>query len=332
MKYQVFEFWHSLTRVQNQLDSLYSESFDKVVLYGAHEWNYWECEYWNELLKSCKDNNHKLYIIIGSKEFVSVEPPHIDIDHEIIYWPTHYFSRTHIHLEPLKTDIKTDVGYEHHFVSMNYRPREDRCLLMDIIAKNKLQHFNAISWHDPSVKYEWKYWKPRLMQLSDTSFTRSRNYNVLPNEYYKSFAQLISETRNDTLFVSEKTVTALFMEKPFLVASCPGFHKYLDELGFLRYDEIFDYSFDEVEDIEIRYNMVVDNFKNLSKTTFGDLPKLKEKIQEKLDFNKQKAYDIVFDYDLYPNLVKDLVDVYRNEKVVLNGILVDMYEKTFSTK
>lgn len=329
MKYQVFEFWHSLTRVQEQLNSLYSERFDKVILYGPHEWTYWECHYWNELVSACKDTNHKLYIITSTKEYFTKEQPVLDLDHEIIYWPTHYFSRTYLHLEPLKSDVKLPDNYEHHFVSMNYRPREWRCLLMDIVAKNKLHHFNAISWHDPNIQYEWKYWKPRLMQLSDSSFTQSRNYNILPNEYFKSFAQLISETRVDTLSVSEKTATAIFMGKPFLVASCPRFHKYLDELGFLRYDEIFDYSFDEVEDTETRFNLLVDNFKNLSKTPFKDLPKLKEKIQEKLDYNKKRAYDIIFDYELYPNLVKELVDVYRNQGVVLNGILVDMYEKTF---
>ncbi len=332
MKYQVFEFWYTLDKVQPQLNALYSDSFDKVILYGPHEWTYWECNYWNELIKACQENNHKLTIITSTKKYFTDEEPKLDIDHEIINWPTHYFSRTYIHLESLKNAIPNVDNYQHHFVSMNYRPRKSRCLLMDLIAKHKLLHFNAISWHNPNIEYEWKYWKPRLMQLSDISFTQSRNYNVLPKEYYNSFAQLISETRTDTLSVSEKTATAIFMEKPFLVASCSHFHKYLDELGFLRYDEIFDYTFDTVENTETRFDLLVENFKNLSKVPLKDLPKLRETIQDKLRYNKQRAQDIVFDYDLYPEVIKELIDVYKTEGVILNKILVNMYENTFETK
>lgn len=332
MKYQVFDLWNTLSKTQEQLQSLYNTRFDRVLLYGPHEWNYWEWPEWNKLITACGETNHKLIIITSTKKFFTIEEPTIEIDHEIINWPTHYFSRTYNHLEPLRNGIPTVDNYQHHFVSMNYRPREWRCMLMDLIAKNKLQHFNAISWHDPNIEYDWKYWKPRLMQLSDTSFTQSRNYNILPNEYHTSFAQLISETRIDTLSVSEKTATAIFMEKPFLVASCSYFHEYLDKLGFLRYDEIFDYTFDTIEDTETRFNLLIDNFKNLSKVPFKDLPKLKEKIHDKLIYNKQRAYDIVHDYDLYPDVVKELINVYKQEGIKLSGILVDMYEKTFQTK
>jgi len=332
MKYQVVDMWGTIEKSQDRIQTLYDTRFDKVILYGPHEWNYWQCKPWDSLVKACSDTGHKLTIVTSTKRFFTDEEPHVDIDHEIINWPTHYFSRTYVNLESIKDYIPNTSDFKHHFVSMNYRPREWRCLLMDLIAKNKLQHFNAISWHDPNIDYDWKYWKPRLMQLSDTSFTQARNYNVLPKEYYQSFAQLISETRIDTLSVSEKTATAIFMEKPFLVASCSHFHKYLDELGFLRYDEIFDYSFDTVEDTETRFSLLVDNFKNLSKVPFKDLPKLRETIQDKLRYNKQRAQDIVFDYDLYPEVIKELIDVYKTEGVILNKILVNMYENTFETK
>lgn len=334
MNYQLIDVWGKLhvDKWQDRTNTLYNTKFDKVILYGAHEWGYWYSASWNNLLKACKDTGHKLTIVLGSKELFTTKEPKLDIDYEIIYWPTHYFSRTYHFLETLTNDTLQVDNYKYHFVSMNYRPRKWRCLLMDLIAKNKLQYVNAISWHDPKIDYDWKYWKPRLMQLSDTSFTQTRNYNVLPNEYYQSFAQLISETRIDALFVSEKTVTALFMEKPFLVASCSHFHEYLDTLGFLRYDEIFDYSFDTEEDTETRFSLLIDNFKNLSKVPFKDLPKLREKIQDKLRYNKQRAYDIVHDYDLYPDVAKELINMYKQDGIKLSGILVNMYENTFETK
>jgi len=333
MKYQVFEFWHPLERVKPKIDELYTQRFDKVIMYGPHEWSYWDSYYWDELDKACYETNHELIVVTGSAEFYSDEEPKNKANVKIVTWPTHFFSRTYVHLEPIHTGFPEVNQFQHHYAFMNYQPRYWRCMLMDLVAKHKLIHWAAVTWHKPDTDvYQWKYWKPRLMQLSDKSFTQTKNQNILPIEYYQSFAQLVSETRVDTMFLSEKTVTPIFMGKPFLAASCINYHAFLEKLGFKLYDEIFDYSFDTEPDMEKRFEMLLENFKRLTKLPLSELPKLKEKVQEKLDYNKKLAYDIVFDYNLYPDVVKELVDIYKKDGTVMNGILVDMYQKVFETK
>lgn len=333
MAYQVIEFWSTPERVKLKLDELYTNRFDKVILYGPHEWAYWEGPYWKDLDKACYETNHELVMITGSVEYYTDKRPTPQSKSTLISWPTHFFPRTYIHFKPLKESLPVVDEYRYHFISMNYQPRYARSMLMDLVAKNKLIHWAAISWHRlDGDAYTWRYWKPRLMQLSDRSFTQSKNQNILPEEYHQSFAQLVSETCVDALFLSEKTAVPLFMCKPFLVASCQNFHAFIESLGFKLYDEIFDYSFDTEPNMEKRFEMLLENFKRLTKLPLSELPKLKEKVQEKLDYNKQLAYDIVFDYNLYPAVVKELVDIYKKDGTVMNGILVDMYQKVFETK
>ncbi len=138
MKYQVVDMWGTIEKSQDRIQTLYDTRFDKVILYGPHEWNYWQCKPWDSLVKACSDTGHKLTIVTSTKRFFTDEEPHVDIDHEIINWPTHYFSRTYVNLESIKDYIPNTSDFKHHFVSMNYRPREWRCLLMDLIAKNKV--------------------------------------------------------------------------------------------------------------------------------------------------------------------------------------------------
>lgn len=332
MKYQVFEFWHSLERVKPKIDELYTQRFDKVIMYGPHEWSYWDSYYWKELDTACYETNHDIIIVTGSAELNSDEEPVSKSNLTIITWPSHFITRTYIHLEPLHKGYPEVNDFTYHFTSMNYQPRYWRCVLMDLVAKHKLMHWAAISWHKTQTDYQWKYWKPRLMQLSDRLFTQSKDLTKLPDEYYQSFAQLVSETRIDAMFLTEKTATPLFIGKPFLVASCANYHAFLESLGFKLYDEIFDYSFDSEPDMEKRFEMLLENFKRLIKMPLAELPKLKQQVQEKLDFNKQRAYDIVYDYNLYPDIAKELIDVYKKDGTQLNVILVDMYQKVFESK
>lgn len=328
MNYKVFDCWHHLDRVEKDLNELYLKKFDKVILYGAHEWAPWQCNFFTELEDICTKTNTKLTIIIGTEKN-EVQMPKFTCEHEFIYWPTHFFTRTFVYLETLKKKKPTVDSYQFHFISLNFTARPHRCLLIDLLTKHKLTHFNAISWHDPKVQYDWKYFKPKLLTLSDKLFTHTRNYNNVPMEYHTSFAQLISETVEDYLFVTEKTVTALFLEKPFLAASCKGYHAFLNKLGFENYDEIFNYDFDQIEDMEQRYEAVIQNFKNLFQIPLSELKNLHEKLQPKLHRNKLKALEIAKNYDLYPELVKELIEDYNKNNIEHDKILLNIYKRVY---
>jgi hypothetical protein len=104
--------------------------------------------------------------------------------------------------------------------------------------------------------------------------------------------QLVTESDDEFVFFTEKTATPILLNKPFLVAGSVNFHDSLRRRGFELYTELFDYSFDSVEDINVRYEMIVENVKHISSM---DLNELHNKVVDKLHYNKQHALKLIND-------------------------------------
>ena len=68
----------------------------------------------------------------------------------------------------------------------------------------------------------------------------------------------------DTRLLSEKTYSCLFQAQPFVIVGCQHQHRYLQEEGYLLYDEVFDYSFDALPTIEQRISSIVQQVKDLN--------------------------------------------------------------------
>ena len=145
--------------------------------------------------------------------------------------------------------------------------------------------------------------------------------------HQQSFCQLVSETTDRAYFISEKTIMPLCAGKPFLVASRQGYHKLLTELGFVLYDEIFDYSFDDVSDEDARYELLIDNYKRLCNIPLDELPDLTKKIAGKLLHNKNRVREIVYDRDRYPDLVKEILQYSTDTETEVDHLLVSLYNE-----
>ena len=89
--------------------------------------------------------------------------------------------------------------------------------------------------------------------------------NKTPPEYMMGAIDVVLETINDSFFVTEKTIRPIMSEKPFLVFSCKDFHKKLvEKYGFKLYDNLFDYSFDSIEDPMERFTQQIKVLKDVS--------------------------------------------------------------------
>lgn len=201
--------------------------------------------------------------------------------------------------------LATDI--QHLYITTNNLAKYHRCQMMDMLAKYNLIDRGAIAWRnsvrgieedDPNifneVFYKYKHWTPRRMYLdfedNKTSFV---NQNVLPSQYKHSFMQLVAESEDEHFMLSEKTAIPLLMNKPFLVVSCKDFHKKLADIGFQLYDELFDYSFDSVDDLAERTELIVKNVYKLSNKTVDQLNELTELVKPKLEHNRKIALECV---------------------------------------
>jgi hypothetical protein len=67
--------------------------------------------------------------------------------------------------------------------------------------------------------------------------------------YYESYnLEVVLETTTKAHFITEKTIKVLSAKMPFLMIASPNFLKYLQNLGFKTFNEIWDESYDSIAD------------------------------------------------------------------------------------
>jgi hypothetical protein len=292
MKYLTVEMYITTypERCDEFIHKLKTEEYDACIFYAPSEWEYWFAQgskkLWNTIVEIIHTRNKKLEVITGAATVLYGEPK---LDCVTVHaWDTYWITLTY---DMLKNCVREIKPYTHTYIYMNNNDHAWRCKLMDLVAKNNLIKYGAVSWHKLRYDYPWQYFKPEILKLTD-SFSDSFDIFTLPEEYDNSFMQLISESTTNALFITEKTVTPLLTSKPFLVASVPGYHAHLKKLGFELYTEIFDYSFDDEIDEDIRYQKLLSNLIKICNYSEDQLISAYHQIKEKLLFNQNRAIEI----------------------------------------
>ena len=265
----------------------------------------------------------------------------------IVHWETFWFRRTYTawssNSEKVQENLSKGIDilnphfgnppldFKFPYITLNNIAKRHRCLVMDKLAKHNLIDTGAIVWRDilhdctdirhtfsedvtDSVfrNYPYQYWKPRRMFLDQEMSPWLKNQETLPIEFTQSFMQLVTESDDEVVFFSEKTATPILFNKPFLVASCAGFHRNLESQGFELYTELFDYSFDGESNIHVRYEKLIENVKRYAMMDSSQLNRVYSDIFEKLAYNKQHALKFTTDI---PSKVQQVIDMLKRENV-----------------
>lgn len=231
--------------------------------------------------------------------------------------------------------IPNKCQYQYKYINLNYKPHNHRCLLIDLLAKYNLISSGAISWNDTlynheksegfSRGYNYKYWKPRIMRL-DVNPSEVFRQEILPKEYSQAWMQIVSETTEEMFFLTEKTSIPLFCKKPFLVAASKGFHNQLKKMGFVLYDEIFDYSFDNISDTEHRYTLLVQNLQKICSLSNTELTNINQLISSKLEYNRNRAIELATDIKHQPAIISEIYEITKNRNTPHAMMFNQLYE------
>ena len=185
---------------------------------------------------------------------------------------------------------------------MNNRPHQHRCMFLDQMARADLIELGAVSWHNDEVTYNWEWWKHPTRLLLTDQFETVWNSYALPSEWDSSFLNVVSECSINRIYFSEKTWIPILCLKPFLSQSDKGFYKKFTELGFVLYDEIFDYSFDDEPNDNIRTELIMNNVK---KIIGRDYQEMYNTLLPKLTHNFLRAIEIATSENFIPDIVKN---------------------------
>lgn len=323
----------SLSKVESLVKQ--GVQFSRIFLLGGQEWEYSDTIGGRVggiyiLLEVAKKQNLILEIITGSaKESKLLIDTKFVNYYRMHYWENYWLTQTYsaflqkAELGYIEQDIRQDIfnkNYDFCIVSLNNRPHTHRCLMIDLMAKYSLIDNNAVSWREatysgeytkqgllPSVSrgYKYQYWEPKLLIL-DNQNPLNFDFYSLPKEYHKSFCQLVIESTIDVPFFTEKTSIPLLCLKPFIGASVQGYHKSLERRGFVLYTELFDYSFDSIEDCEHRFEEIAKNLTRINSLSKTELGLLYDKILDKLLYNKQHAIKLATRLEYQPEILKEI--------------------------
>jgi hypothetical protein len=187
------------------------------------------------------------------------------------------------------------------FTNYNNIGKYERAMLLEELARRHLLQHGMVTFLNPDsiqlshtgVQFPgWKHHdgsrlidEPSLPQCSLD----------LPRNYMSGLIDLVSETtvRPNEHYVTEKTVKPIVTLKPFICLSSPGYHKFLtEEYGLELYDELFDYSFDQENDLHKRISMIVGEVERIVQC-YNDEFKLSiyEKLLPKLIRNRERYVD-----------------------------------------
>ena len=241
----------------------------------------------------------------------------------VICWITFWFNRTYrfwVHYDKFDKqksnqakgiNIKDDnvcKNFEllYPYICLNNIVKNHRCLIMDMLAKHDLISHGKISWrnisHGQFDVFDFQYWKPEILILDQDLNTYFRQ-ETMPIEFNNSFMQLVTETEEVETFITEKTATPILLNKPFLAAANRGFHRVLEQKGFKLYTELFDYSFDDEFDINVRYEKIIENVKRYVGLSSIELKQYYDSVADKITHNRKLAIEYAFDI---PNEIKKL--------------------------
>lgn len=184
--------------------------------------------------------------------------------------------------------------FRYKIMCLLYQLRLHRCMLLDELSNRNLIEHNAITWHQKIYYYQvpgfytFKHWTPCILKLNSEpkAFKKSNQWNV-PLEWHETFLHVISETLVDIIYITEKTVAPLLGGKLFISYAAKGFYQELKKLGFQLYDEIIDYSFDDIDNHEDRLNALMDQIEKIIQ--LNDYEKVYKDLNEKLRYNQQHA-------------------------------------------
>lgn len=262
---------------------------DNINIYAEQEWEvdgYWDQQaYYKKLEKFSKTKTLNIYFGCWDTSLRSTNVI-IPKNANVYFNPEYWISETYRFIQQHNCQV-TVKNLEKIFLSLNTRPHTHRCKFIDYVKKHNLMEFGDISWHfTENPSYEWKYWSPKVMTLDDEYKKNLNSYQTIPIQFNTTFMSLISESTLKSHFITEKTWMPVFFKKPFLIWGPSGIHEKFKSLGFKLYDDVFDYSFDSVDDDNTRLDMLMEEVKKLKNRNLNDLRK---SILDVIEFNYNHA-------------------------------------------
>jgi len=216
------------------------------------------------------------------------------------------------------------------YLCYNRRPRWHRTLFLAEAIKHKLFHRGLISFR-PDLLGSSSSLENELANVGLGSYGRILDHigpleidmdleannpavDVQPSHYQQTFLSVIPETCHgcEQMFFSEKIWKTLRIGHPFMLVSSPGMLAQLQSFGFKTFDQWWDESYDQEQDLHQRIKKVVKELERLSKLNVNQLKHLRTGMKSTVEHNQQlinqMAQELGDPWDVVGSAVRNIWD------------------------
>jgi hypothetical protein len=300
-----------------------SGSISSIIQSGEYNvfYFYWHFEYdfalEEEAMEYVNKNLIKINIVTCASD-VNQIIEHISsrgIDKNLLTvesWPGYWFMRSHFNMinedNKLYKNSKDDFPstFLYPFLSFNGRTRDHRSYLIDQLAKREYLDKGIVTYHklfEPDGGFEWKHHDGSILVSNDDFTTNFSSYSF-NEKFIESFLHIPTETDANIKLISEKTAIPILCGLPVLILGAKGIHQQLKDMGFELYTEIFDYTFDTVDDLDTRVELILKNLDFII-NNFHRIDELYKLIEHKVKKNAIHARKFFESWETIPDLIKD---------------------------
>jgi len=204
------------------------------------------------------------------------------------------------------------------FFTLIGRHDDHRDALVNALYQRDLMQQGLVIYHDHR-NLDTAVTKLLANQHSEDKFVKDFNnvesnrvwHDIHPNKnYYETYnLEIVTETTVNAHFLTEKTIKPIASKMPFLTVSSPGYLKYLRNIGYKTFSNVFDESYDNITNTALRVQAIADTLATLVST--NQIYNLTNTCSDVLEHNALHAHEIALKH---PNNKRN------NIKHILNDI------------
>ena len=255
------------------------ELYDKTTTYNQNAlFVFWWMDAKNPLVNQLFDQRHKVAI---------------DNLWEI---PNSEYSKNHYELNNRNWCWYNESLWWQSLGYHNYMPKKSykKISFMPIKRPSKQRNMIVESLGSRLDNFIWSYQDkilPNDTTTSNSDYQRFFNYEWYDDTYFSTVLE--TSQSGPCWWPTDKTFKACAYYHPFLIIGQHHTLKRLKELGFETYNNLFDESYDNVEDFDMRLNAVIKNIDNFDPVPYDPITVEKLQHNHNLFFDEQLVKDCI---------------------------------------
>lgn len=292
---------------EDNKETIIVDNTDDAMAYLQHE-----VDFWKQVEHGIGISPKKIIFLNNGKQHNRFGFEKFSYD----YFPLSHLYGTYrtitTHGKNLSKEIIKDnkIPFSYFIKFLNNQPHDIRCYMVDNLAKSNLidSDNTLFTWNQKSdilygqskSPYNFVNWKEKEITY-DGLDKWNKQYVSEKIDKEKFFIELVGETPVKTIGFTEKTWKPILNGDIFLLYGVKNQNQRLKKYGFLLYDNLFDYNFDNME----QEDAVKEIIKQLNKLRYSDYENLYEKTIHRLNHNLSTALDIINECRYIPSYLNN---------------------------